>query len=112
VTLLDPFLHLTRILSGSTYVTSSIILPGVSKLIEVLSNFKSKNEHEFMETLAKSLAKDLAARSKAYFKNPLLLAATYMDPRYRKFSFVNEAPERDAMLFKAFQYIKTIFLKK
>jgi hypothetical protein len=111
VELLDPFLKLTEVLSGSEYVTCSVILPGVSFLIKQLRNFQSKNMNMFMHSLAESMADDLEERAKPYFANQLLIASTFLDPRYKKFKFVSCPEKRDAMFFKAKNYIKLIHRK-
>jgi hypothetical protein len=64
-----------------------------------------------MHPLAKSMADDLEKRAQPYFKNHLLIAATFLDPRYRNLKFIPDQEKRDQMTFKAKQYIKTIHKK-
>ncbi len=39
----------------------------------------------------------------------MMLASTYMDPRYRTLKFIKDQGERDIASFKAANYIKTVF---
>lgn len=40
---LDPFLEMTKMVSGSKYVTSSIVLPTITRLLECLKLYSSNN---------------------------------------------------------------------
>ena len=112
VELLAPFQDLIRLMSSSTYVTSSVIIPAVSRFITILAVYESKN-NPFIIDVATQMREDLSERAEeAYFKNPLLLAATYMDPRYRSFTFISDANERGLKIFSALQFIKTCYRKK
>ena len=51
----------------------------------------------------------LSDRTKDHFKNALMLAATFMDPRYRSFRFIKDQEERDMAKFKAMAYIKGVY---
>ena len=52
---------------------------------------------------------NLYRRTKAHFDNTLMLAATFMDPRYRSFKFIKDQNERDVARFKAQAYIKMVY---
>jgi hypothetical protein len=43
IELLLPFLELTVLMSGTKYITSSIIQPAVTRLLEILQLYKSKH---------------------------------------------------------------------
>ncbi len=43
ILLLDPFLEMTKLVSGSLYVTVSITLPGVTRLLECLQLYEPAN---------------------------------------------------------------------
>ena len=50
--------------------------------------YSSPNGNHELEEIAQSMHDDIFERSSVYIKNPLLLAASYMDPRYRSFLFI------------------------
>ena len=111
INLLKPFLEITKLSSGSRYVTSSIILPAITRLKECLMLFESKNGNKFLESeLAFEMSENLAKRTDGYFKNPIIIAATFMDPRYRSMKFIKDQNERDTTVFKALSYIKKVYL--
>jgi len=41
-----------------------------------------------LKDLAERMFNDLADRTEKHFDNPIMLAATFMDPRYRSFKFI------------------------
>jgi len=43
ILLLDPFLEMTKLVSGSKYVTSSIVLPAITRLSECLKLYEPNN---------------------------------------------------------------------
>ena len=112
IVLLNPFKELTLLISASTYVTSSIILPAVSRLIQVLQSYESLHKNDSIENLGLSMKVDLIDRTTKYFNNKLLLAATFMDPRYRSFQFIKDEQKRDKSLFEASAYIKNLYKYK
>ena len=107
--LLHPFLQITKLSSGSKYVTSSIILPAVTRILEILQVYESKNDNQFLEELAVEMHDDLATRSKVYFDSEILKAASFLDPRYRSMSFVKDVSTRDLYRSPAQNYIKRVF---
>jgi hypothetical protein len=110
--LLEPFLELTNIVSGSTYVTCSIVIPGVQRLIDIKHVYTSKNNNEFLDDLAVRMADDLEYRSKRYLSNDLMVAAPFMDPRYKKFKYIQDQDLRDLLQFRAKKYIKCVYRKQ
>ena len=54
IILLSPFKKFTDLISGSSYVTSSIIIPGVSKLLDFLDSYKLK-ELDIVSIAAKKM---------------------------------------------------------
>ena len=40
----------------------------------------------------------------------MVIAATYLDPRYRKFTFVKDEEDKERMIKKAQSYIKSTLL--
>ena len=53
---------------------------------------------------------DLKVRSQVYFENSILIAATFMDPRYRSFKFIEDQDKRDQTFSIAYNYIKNVSL--
>ena len=109
--MLKTFQELTVLISASEYVTSSIVLPAVTRLMEILMIYEPSNGNSFLEDLAVEMHDDLKDRTKTYFYNKLLLAATFMDPRYRSLSFIKEETARIRSLFDATLFIKTLYKK-
>ena len=52
---------------------------------------------------------DLNERTLINFKNPLMLAATFMDPRYRNLRFIKDSNQRDMAKFIAQGFIKNSY---
>jgi hypothetical protein len=110
--LLDPFLELTNRLSASSYVTCSMIIPGLQRLINILHLYESENHNLFMHDLAITMANDLTDRTKKYFNYfYLIVASTFMDPRYKKFKFIKDQYDRDILHFKE-KIVKIIIILK
>ncbi len=76
--------------------------------MEVLMLYSSPNGNHELEEIAQSMHDDIFERSSVYFKNPLLLAASYMDPRYRSFLFIKDQNQRSRALFDASSFIKNV----
>ena len=53
---------------------------------------------------------DLSDRTREYFNNPLLTAATYLDSRYRKLKFIKDESERNEIINKVKTYIISKYL--
>jgi hypothetical protein len=49
VHLLLPFSHFTKKLSGSKYVTISIVIPGITRLLEILQLYESQYNNVELE---------------------------------------------------------------
>lgn len=72
-------------MGASEYATSSIILPGVTQLLEIL---KIEDHSPTIRPVAEALYNDLEAGSLPYFDNKSLLAATFLDSRYKYLTFI------------------------
>ena len=55
---------------------------------------------------------DLEERTKEHFTNPMVICATFLDPRYRKFHFIKDEKERENFINKAKNYIISTYLTK
>ena len=104
--LLHPFLQITRLASGLKYV------PAVTRLLEILQVYRSKNDNLFLENFFVDMYNDLANRSTVYFSNEILKAASFMDPRYRSMSFIKDVETRDLYKSQAQIYIKRVFSER
>ena len=111
IELLQPFLEITKLLGASDYVTSSIILPAVTRLSKCLEEYKSKHNNKFIKDIANSMRLDLNTRTKVYFDNPLLVSATFMDPRFRSLKFIADLTKRDLAFTTATSYIRNVSSK-
>ena len=79
IVLLEPFYEVFKLLSASTYVTSSINLPAVTRLLGCLQIYESKNGNSFIQFyLAIKMHDNLEDRSSIYFQNNIFLAATFL----------------------------------
>ena len=112
IELLLPFFELTELMSGTKYVTASMIQPAITRLLEILQIYKSKHENQIMEKLAVRMHDDLSDRSREYFKNPIITAATFLDPRYRMLRFIKDETERKATLKNVKAYIISTYMEK
>ena len=81
IVLLDPFLEMTKLVSGSKYVTISVVLPAITTLLECLALFEPTKGNEFLRDVAVKMFDNLNDRTTKHFENRLMLAATFMDPR-------------------------------
>ena len=100
---------MTKLNSATNYPSSSIILPAITRLKEILFLYETEHkETKFLETTARLKGNDHDDRSQPYFSNTILLAATLLDPRYKNFKFFRDSNKRDSQLFKAISYIKTM----
>ncbi len=108
IQLLEPFQELTVLISASDYVTSSIVLPAVTRLMEVLMVYEAENGTEFLNNLSRRMHDDLQVRTQKYFDNKILLAASYLDPRYRSLLFIKDDVQRSRAIFDVSIYIKSV----
>ena len=111
-------------------MTISIVLPSVTRLLECLKLYEpskgwlvffnskllnhllikiKKKGNEFLKEIAEDMFTSLNTRTSKHFSNSLMLAATFMDPRYRSFKFIKDQSERDLGMFRAQKYIKTVY---
>ncbi len=112
IVLLKPFQELTVLISASTYVTSSIVLPAINRLTECLHLYTSSHGFRFLDDLAVKMSDKLEERSQNYFKNSLLLASCFIDPRFKSLKFIRDQNKRDKALFDAMTYIKNVYKHK
>jgi hypothetical protein len=99
-------------MSGSKYVTISVVLPRVTRLLEILQIYESKFGNKDIQDLAIQMYNDLEERTKEHFTNPMVICATFLDPRYRKFHFIKDEKERENFINKAKNYIISTYLTK
>lgn len=83
--ILKPFHEFTLQMSQTKFATISIILPALTRLKEILHCLVLPAN---LDIIAKELHSCLETRSAAYYSNILVLAATYLDPRHRRFRFI------------------------
>ena len=67
IDLLEPIFDITLLLGGSKYVSCSVILPAVTKLIEYFSSFQSAPTNITINSMAKIMKENLVKRTKEYF---------------------------------------------
>ena len=79
-------------------------------MLEILKIYDSKNKN--INDIAEKMYQDLLARSESYFKNTFIIAASYLDQRYKKFLFIKDQNERDLFIYKAITFIKNTCLSK
>jgi hypothetical protein len=65
--------------------------------------------NDFIKDIARLMFDDLESRTISNFNNLLMLASTFMDPRYRSFRFIKDQNQRDLATFKAKSYIKSSY---
>ena len=101
---LRPFEKVTKKISGSRYVTCSFYIPAIFTLLEEL-NVKP-DDSNFELVIKSTLRKVLESYMSKYdlLKTDLLLAASFLDPNFKKFS---KLPEQDRIsnISKAINYI-------
>jgi hypothetical protein len=103
VEILRPFYNITRILSGDTYPSVSIILHACFYLKKKLSKILScKLSSEFQKIMNNSF--DDYMKKYKVFENKFLCAATFLDPVYRNFSHCS-SDEKAQMLKYAKEFI-------
>lgn len=84
-TLLAPFYEFTKRLSSTKYVTISVVLPALTHLMDILNVIEFS---DLLKPIGESLYVDLEHRSAQYFASDVILAATFMDQRFKKFRFI------------------------
>ncbi len=60
---------------------AEFVSPAITRLLQILQIYSSKYGDKKIEDLAKRMHDELSDRTREYFNNPLLAAATYLDPR-------------------------------
>ena len=112
VHLLLPFFQFTKIMSGSQYVTISVVIPGITRLLEILQIYESRFNNKEIEDLAKIMKNDLEDRTEIFFTNSMVISATFLDPRYRRFHFIKDQNQRESFVNKTKRYIISTYLAK
>jgi hypothetical protein len=87
-------------MSGSKFVTISIVIPAFTRLLEILQLYESQYNNVEIENLAKSMKDDLEELNPMVL-NPMVISATFLDPRYRKFHFIKDDIEKLTFISKA-----------
>lgn len=80
--ILMPFDEATKEISGSEYITGSLVIPLVTIIESALKNLNPK--HSAAKVLSQKLLSSLKDRSAKILQNPLLCHASLSDPRFKK----------------------------
>ncbi|CAF1148391.1 unnamed protein product [Brachionus calyciflorus] len=112
IDLLSPFNKISETLSGETYVTSSLIIPGF-KYIEKKLKLEQKDS-DLVKNMKKIIREIFDEYSENYDldKNPLLLAASFLNPFYKNFQFVTPSYRRTDYLKVAKGFLIDLFKTK
>lgn len=112
--ILDIFLDATETLSGENYVTSSLIIPSLLYIKSSLKELKVDNEKDkdFHKLFVKALLTYLDFYIEKYdiFENEFLITATFLNPKYKKFSNASEE-DKKKFIKKASNYLKELFVE-
>jgi hypothetical protein len=95
---LQCFNQLSVLMSGSSYVTCSLIVPSMYYLRKHLS--KNRRISDLSISLKTQLLKSLDHYDEAYEinSNSFLLTSTYLDPNYKDFEFCTAAEKKEHMI--------------
>ena len=96
--LLKPLKDLTVKLSGQTYCTSSMVLPSIQKLLSV-HLAEGQTDSKLLKECKLALHSDLKKRYQDPMVRKHLLAASFLDPRFRQLTFVSSEERDDTKLF-------------
>lgn len=110
--LLKPFLHITKLLSGSSYVTCSVIYPIVTRISDILMIYESTHGFSFLDEMANEMYNDLTDRCEVYLQDDLIIAAAFLDQRYKNFHFIKDDEKRELLLLRAKNFVKQVYLEK
>jgi len=87
IELLDPFLEMTTLVSGSKYVTISIVLPAINRLLECLKLFHPSSGNEFLKVVAENMYESLRRRTCLHQRDlAMFRASTYIKSLYGSYS--------------------------
>ena len=94
---LQCFNQLSVLMSGSSYVTCSLIVPSMYYLKKHLT--KTRNHSHLTTGLQEALLTSLEHYDEAYEinKNSYLLSATFLDPNYKDFDFCTSDEKKEHM---------------
>jgi hypothetical protein len=100
--LLHPLCEFTELLSGSNYITSSILYPVLFNLIyHQLTSMHLVNAQLIVLNL--ELRRSLIGRFTYILTDPMFLGATFLDYRFRKYEFIKDVDTRELKLKQAKQ---------
>jgi hypothetical protein len=60
--------------------------------------YESKFGNDNIQNLSIQMHDDLSERTKDYFNIPMVISATFLDPRYRNFHFIKDDKERQTLI--------------
>lgn len=113
--ILQIFLYITDTLSGENYVTSSLIIPSILYIKSSLNELKVDNEKDkdFHKLFVKALLTYLDYYIEKYniFENEFLITATFLNPKYKKFSNASEE-DKKRFIKKASNYLIKLFVER
>lgn len=81
IKVLNPFQAATKLMSASSYVTSSVILPATTLLLEILQISSRSSRFGSVNAMCLSMHDQLNELAAPYFQNVVLTTATFLDPR-------------------------------
>jgi len=87
--ILKPFNDTTEVVGGERYPTLSIVLPILCKLLHVTLKATNDDTHLAKE-IKRVIRADLELRYQDKETETLLRIATYLDPRFKSLSFLDE----------------------
>lgn len=107
VNVLQPFYDFTENLSGSKYVTCSIIIPTYYLIIQNMDLLKDSTTNNDINNVIDDLKASLTSRGSCYVQKIELLTATYLDPRFRNFKFISDNKTKGKLLDDVTRFIIT-----
>lgn len=84
VSILAPFDEATKEISGSNYITGSLIIPLITCIESKLIKASENNKYGASKVLSTKLISSLKARSPKLLHNPLVCYSTLLDPRFKQ----------------------------
>lgn len=106
--LLQPLKDFTLLLSGSKYPTISMLYPCVTTLKNELDVIEFRCDK--LQILKESLSHSLGGRFQYILNEPIFLASTFLDFKFKKFEFIKDETLRERGLVKVNQFLIS-FLK-
>ncbi|CAF1027994.1 unnamed protein product [Brachionus calyciflorus] len=106
--LFEIFRDITEILSGQLYVTILLIFPIIYSLMNYELHELSINSYE-LRKIRTELINSLKNRFYFIFEEEIFIASTFLNYRYKDFSFIRDFQDRQDYLAKAKNYLHKIF---